>query len=117
MMFLREEPAVLTVFQMIDLWESGCRCPAKAVGMSEAKEETEAQAQALVTSIMVIPRCFVHDPEHANADGLWRGGDVEGVVAVMLGDVQALVPSFGTGVDDGGPLARLARRARGWFRR
>lgn len=118
-MILREEEVVLTVFQMVDLWKSGCRCPARAVGLSGDKVEEEEQAQALVTGIMVISLCAVHDPEHANADGLWRGGEVDGVVAaVWKGDVQVLVPSFGAGVDDGGASARrLARRVRGWLRR
>jgi hypothetical protein len=124
---LREEPVTLTVFQMIDLWETGCRCGARAVGLSETSVEIEQQAQALVTGILVAPMCVTHDPENANADGLWRGGTLAGVVGTSIttpsGEVQVLMPGFGVPAPDPEAamapeppaeslLARLARRGR-----
>jgi hypothetical protein len=120
---IREVPVMLTVFQMIDLWQMGCRCGARAVGLSESSVEIEQQAQALVTGILVAPMCLVHDSENANADGLWSGGTIAGVVATAVanpgGEVQILLPGFGkpaaaspTALPADSPLARLARRVR-----
>lgn len=127
MKILRETPVMMTVFQMIDLWKTGCRCGARAIGLSENSVEIEQQAQALVTGILVAPMCVLHDSENANADGLWRGGTIAGVVATVIptpsGEVQVLMPGFG--VPDPDPeavtaperptdsvLSRLARRGR-----
>lgn len=116
MKILREDEVTLTVFQMIGLWEEGCRCAARAVGLSEDSVEEEERAQALVIGILVIPQCPQHDPDHA--DGPESGGKVDGVVAAMVGDVQVLLPSYATpptptaSTPTGGVLSRLSRRAR-----
>jgi hypothetical protein len=113
---LREEPVVMTVFQMVDLWESGCRCPARAAGMSEA-DEREVEPQAMVSGILVMSNCAVHDPEHA--DELWTGGEVPGVLAVMLDGVQVLAPSIVMVIKqpEPGMAGRLMRCLRLAFRR
>jgi hypothetical protein len=123
---LRETPVLLTVFQMIDLWKTGCRCGARAVGVAESSVEIEQQAQALVTGILVAPMCILHDSDNANADGLWSGGEIAGVVANAIdtpgGEVQILLPDFGEPAAPAedptapepsadSPLSWLARRA------
>jgi len=90
--FLREDTVLLTVFQMMDLWQGGCRCPARVAGMPDGGTESEEQAQALVTGILIAPRCAVHDPEHA--DGGSPGGVLEGVLTAEFDGVQFLLPSF-----------------------
>lgn len=121
MKILREEPTTLTVFQMVDLWQEGCRCAARTVGLDENSDEREERAQALVTGIMVAPMCVTHDPENANSDGLWSGGTITGVgmatVATPSGEVKVLLPGFGEpaaapAMPTDTALTRLARRAR-----